>query len=141
MANSTPAGVKVEYDNAGGSLVDITQYVLTINGVDVESKLEETHTLGDSWEESKPIGVGKVAPVEIGGLYDDTVTVGPDALLANRVPETPASATRTLKITWIAAGHTTSVETYLIGYTRDADRNGLTKYKAKFQPTGAVTET
>lgn len=139
MAKATPAGTIIEYDNAGGSLVDITQHVLTINDVDIESVLEEVHTLGDSWEESLPIGVGKVAPVELSGLYDDVASTGPDALFAGRVPETPASATRTLKITW-RSGKTTSVETYLVSYKRTADRNALTKYTATLQPTGAVTE-
>lgn len=139
MANSTPAGIVVEYDNAGGSLVDITQYVQTINDIDVESITEEVHSLGDSWEETKPIGVGRVAPIELGGLYDDQATTGPDALLAGRAPETPATATRTLKITW-KSGKTTSVETYLGLYRRSADRNGLTKYLARLMPTGAVTE-
>lgn len=139
MANSTPAGMIVQYDNSGGSLVDITQYVLTLNDIDIESVNEEVHTLGDAWEESKPIGVGRMAPVEIGGLYDDIATVGPDALFANRAPETPATATRTLTITW-RSGKTTSVETYLLAYKRTADKNALTKYMARLQPTGAVTE-
>lgn len=140
MANSTPAGMKIEYDNAGGTLVDLTQYILTINDVDVEQVLEEKHTFGDSWEEFLPVGIGKVGPIELGGLFDDTATTGPDALFANRIPENPTTATRTLKVTWIAAGKNTTVETYLISYNRSADRNGLTKYKAKLQPTGAVAE-
>ena len=139
MANSGPADIKIEYDNSGGSLVDLSQYILSINDVSVESVIEEKHSFGDSWEESLAIGVGKVGDIEIGGLYDDTATVGPDALFAGRVPETSATSSRTLKITW-RTGKTTSVETFLISYTRSADRNGLTKFKAKLRPTGAVTE-
>jgi hypothetical protein len=139
VAKATPAGTIVEYDNAGGSPVDITQHVLTVNDVDIESLTEETHSLGDSWEENIPYGVARVGTVELGGLYDDVATTGPDALFANRAPETPSSATRTLKFTW-RSGKTTSVETFLAKYTRSVDRNGLTKYKATLQPTGAVTE-
>lgn len=139
MANSTPAGIIIEYDNSGGSLVDITQHVQTINDIDIESLTEETHTFGDSWEENKPIGVGKMADIEIGGLYDDVAATGPDALFAGRAPETPASNTRTFKITW-RSGKTTSVETYLASYKRTADRAALTKYTAKLKPTGTVTE-
>jgi len=142
MALSPPSGIKVEYDNSGGSPVDITQYVLTINDVSVESILEEVHPFGSTgnWEASMPVGVGKVGPVELGGLYDDTATTGPDALFAGRVPEVPGTAiTRTLKITW-RSGKYTNFETYLISYDRAADRNQLTKYKVKLQPTGAVTE-
>lgn len=139
MANSSPSGIVIEYDNSGGSLVDLSQYILTINDVTVESLEEEKHTFGDSWEEHLPIGVGKVGEITISGLYDDTATTGPDALLANRVPEAVSASTRTLKITW-RSGKTTSVETYLKSYTRSADRNGLTKYSATLIPTGAVTE-
>ncbi len=129
----------IKYDNAGATLVDISQYVLTINDIDVESVTEEKHSFGDSWEEHLPIGIGRVAPIELSGLWDDTVTTGPDALFAGRVPETPASITRSLEITWAGTKKTT-VETYLISYRRSADRNGLTKYTVRLQPTGAVTE-
>lgn len=139
MANSVPSGIIIEYDNAGGSLVDITQHVQTINDFDVEDITEETHSLGDLWEENKPIGVGRIPDIELSGLYDDVVTVGPDALFAGRIPETPATATRTFKITW-RTGKTSSVETYLGLYRRSADRAGLTKYTARLKPTGAVTE-
>ena len=139
MANSNPSGMKIEYDNAGGTPVDISQYVMTINDVDVESVTEETHTFGDSWDEHTPVGIGRMAAIEIGGLYDDTAVSGPDALFAGRVPETTTSTSRTLTITW-GGTKTTSVETFLSSYKRTADRNGLTKYTAKLQPTGAVSE-
>lgn len=139
MANSIPSGIVIEYDNSGGTPVDITQHVEDMSEIVVENGLEEKHSFGDSWEEHLPFGVGKINPIEITGLYDDIVTVGPDALFANRVPETPSTATRTFKVTW-RTGKTTSVETYLIAYQRAADRNGLTKYTARLQPTGAVTE-
>lgn len=139
MAKSIPSGVVISYDNSGGTPVDISQHVLSINDVEIESLLEEVHTFGDSWEEYLPIGVGKVAQIELSGLYDDTAGTGPDALFAGRVPETPASSTRTLTITWVGS-KTTTVETFLVSYTRTADRSGLTKFKAKLQPTGAVVE-
>jgi hypothetical protein len=140
MANSAPSGITVFYDNAGGTPVDITQYVLTINDIDVESVAEETHSFGDAWEESLPVGIGRVGVVELSGLYDDIVTVGPNALFTGRVPEVPGTAvTRTLTITW-RTGKSTAFETYLLSYRRSADRNGLTKYTVRLQPTGAVTE-
>lgn len=142
MSNSTPAGMKIEYDNAAGTLVDITQHVLTFNGLSVEQLLEEKHSFGDSWEESLPIGIGKLADITLGGLFDDTATTGPDALFGGRIPETPATAglLRTLKITWIASGKNTSVETILMKYDRKPDRNNLTKYEVTLRPTAATTE-
>ena len=139
MAYSPPSGVVIQYDNAGGTPVDISQYVLTVNDIDIESVTEEVHTFGDQWEEHLPIGIGRMSPVEIMGLYDDVASVGPDALFADRAPESPSDNTRTLTLTW-RSGKTTSVETYLLSYRRTADRNALTKYTARLQPTGAVTE-
>lgn len=139
MAKSTPAGIVIKYDNSGGTLVDLSQYILTIGGVDVESVLEEVHSFGDSWEESLPIGVGKMAPIVLGGLYDSVVTVGPDALFIRTSPETPTSATRTLEITWEGSKKTT-VETFVKVYKRSPDRNALTKFEVTLQPTGTVTE-
>ena len=139
MAKSIPSGITVEYDNAGGTPVDISQHVLTINDISVESILEEIHTFGDSWEEHLPVGIGRMGTVELSGLYDDTASTGPDALFADRAPEDPTDSTRTLTITWVGS-KTTSVETYLVSYVRSPDRNALTKYTATLQPTGAVTE-
>jgi hypothetical protein len=138
MAKIGPASITIEYDNSGGTLVDISQHVLTINDVDVESLTEEVHTFGDSWEESLGIGVGRMAPVEISGLFDDTASTGPDALFKRSSPEGPASTSRTLKITW--GTNTTSVETWVASYRRTADRGALTRYTARLQPTGTVTE-
>lgn len=138
MANSIPAGIVVMYDDNGGTPRDITQFVETLDGIDVEGLLEEKHSFGDSYEESLPIGIQRMGQITIGGLYDD-VANGPDALFVRTAPETPSSATRTLTITW-KSGKTTAVETYMAKYTRTADRNGLTKYTAVLQPTGTITE-
>lgn len=139
MANSTPAGIKVEYDNSGGTPVDISQFVLNINEISVESAFEEIHSFGDQWEEYLPVGIGKSAQIEIGGVYDDSAG-GPDECFANRVPEVPGvTNTRTLTITWVGT-KTTSFETYLVAYKRAPDRNALTKWSATLQPTGSFTE-
>lgn len=139
MANSAPSGIVIEYDNAGGSLVDITQHVLELGDVSVESISEEVHSFGDLWEEHKNVGLGRVPAIELSGLYDDVAATGPDALFAGRAPEAPTVATRTLKITW-RTGKTTTVETILTSYTRTPDRGALTRYTATLQPTGAVVE-
>jgi hypothetical protein len=139
VANSNPSGIKIEYDNGSGTPVDISQHVLSINDVDVESITEETHAFGDSWEEHTPVGIARMPAIELSGLYDDTATTGPDALFAGRAPETTVAVTRTLTVTW-GGTKTTSVETFLASYKRSADRNGLTKYTARLQPTGAVSE-
>lgn len=139
MAKYGPADFKIEYDNSGDSLVDITAHVLTINDIDVETIVEGTHPFGVAWEESLPIGVGRMAPVELSGLFDDVGATGPDALFKRATPDGPAAATRGLKVTY-GGTKTTSVETHVASYKRTADRAGLTKYTVRLQPTGTVTE-
>lgn len=138
MAKYGPASITIEYDNSGGTPVDISQHVLSVNDVDIESLMEEVHTFGDSWEESLGIGVGRIAPIEITGLFDDTASTGPDALFKRTSPEGPASTARTLKFTW--GTNTTTFETWVASYRRTADRAGLTRYTVRLQPTGAATE-
>jgi hypothetical protein len=135
MANYGPADFSITYDGA-----NITQYVMTINDFTVEQALEEVHSMGDSWEEFLPVGVGKVSPIELGGIYDDTAVSGPNAKFAGRVgTEGPSTAAKSLVITW-GGTKTSTTNTHLVSYTRKADRNGLTKWSAKLAPTGAVTE-
>ena len=139
MANYGPANITIQYDNSGGSLIDISAHVLTINDVDVENITEETRPFGASWEEHKAIGVGRLPVIELGGVYDDTVSTGPNALFGGRIPEGPGATPRELKITW-GSTKTTLVDTILLTYRRTADKNGLTRWLARVQPTGAVTE-
>ena len=139
MANYGPADIAVNYDNAGGTPVDISAHVLTINDVDVENITEEVRPFGAAWDTHKAIGVGRMPVIELGGVFDDTAATGPDALFGGRVPETAATATRTLAITW-GSTKITSVETLLLTYRRTADKSGLTKWLARLQPTGAVVE-
>lgn len=140
MSNGGPADLVIEYDDDGspGSLVDITQHVLTFNGISIEQMLEEVRSFGEAWDKHLPIGVGKVGPIELGGLLDDAAD-GPDDLFGDRLPESPATPTRTFKVTWFGA-KTTSVETHLVKYDRNPDKNALHKYAVTLQPTGAPTE-
>jgi len=110
-----------------------------INDVDVENITEEVRPFGAAWDTHKAIGVGRMPVIELGGVYDDTAATGPDALFGGRVPETAATATRTLAITW-GSTKITTVETLLLTYRRTADKSGLTKWLARLQPTGAVVE-
>jgi hypothetical protein len=67
MAKSTPAEIQIWYDNSGGTLVDISQFVQSFNGIEIENLIEETHTFGDSFEENTPIGIGRVTNITLEG--------------------------------------------------------------------------
>lgn len=141
MGKSIPAEIKIEFDDSGGTLRDVSQFVQSIGDFDIEQLLEDSRSFGDSWDEFLAIGIAKVNSLDIGGQYDD-VANGPDALFRITAPDTPASTLRTLKITWKTTGGTksSSVECLRQKYKATADRNGLTKYTATVQPTGQTTE-
>lgn len=138
MAKYGPNSLRFDYDNVGGSAVNMSEYILTINDVQVEAILEESHSFGDAWFESLATGIRRLNPVEVSGHYDDAATSGPDVVF-NAVFSSPATATRTMTITW-GGSKTTASETLIAMYGRQATRNELTKYSARFQPSGAVTE-
>jgi hypothetical protein len=140
MAKSISATMQFFYDDAIGSPVDITQHVITINDIDVENILEQTDPFGVAAEEHTPSGKYRVAPIEIGGLFE-TAAGGPDELFADRQGEGPTAVTRTFRIVWIT-GRESAVETHLGMYKRTPNReNGLTRYSVTLQPTGTITET
>ena len=110
---------------------------MSINGVEVEAILQESHSFGDSWFEHLSTGLRKMNPLVVGGFFDD-VASGPNAIFIG-VQDAPADASRTVEITW-GGTKTTTVEVWIQKYTRKATRNELTAYEATLQPTGSVTE-
>lgn len=139
MTYSSPSGLQIFYDDSGGTPVDISAFVLDINEFVVENILENSRTYGKAWEEFLSVGIGKCGVVEIKGNYDNAAAA-PNALFGGQIPVSPATASRTLKIFWVPAAQNTLVETRIISFTRQVMREGLTKYIAKLQPTGTVTE-
>jgi hypothetical protein len=125
----------VSFDNAAGSLLDMSQYVWEINGFDREAFVQETTAAGDDDEQHAATGVKKVNPITIKGAYDDTASTGPDVVF-NAVGNT---TTRTLTVTW-KSGKTSSVETVIRKYMRGPTRKEFTTYEVELQPTGIVTE-
>lgn len=138
MAKYGSNSLKVEFDNSAGTLVDMSNSIRTINGVRVEAILEESHAFGDAWFESLATGLRRMQDVELAGHYDDTAATGPDVIF-NAVFSAPGDATRTLKVTW-GGIKTTTVETLIMAYERQAIVAELTKFTVVVRPTGAVTE-
>ena len=125
----------VQYDDGpGGTLRTITNHVLTISGVKIESMMQLTHALGDSAEESTPTGMIKFAPITVEGFWDTTATTGPHAVF--QAPDDgPQDDTRTLTVS-PGDSKTLTVETRLVSYEVLAERGNLTKFRAVIQPTG-----
>ena len=122
-------------DQAGGTTpTALTSYITAINGVEIERIMEEITPAGAAWESWAAVGLGKCGAIEISGKYDDTATVGPDAMLLGG-----ADVIRTLLITWGGA-KTTSCEVYISKYVRSPKKGELTAFSATLQPTGTITE-
>jgi hypothetical protein len=131
----------VSYDTSpGGSLTAITNHVITIGGLEIESIQQLTHALGDSWEESTPTGIRRVPPIEITGFFDDTATTGPHTVM--RVTDDdvdPNGSTRTFTAVVSNTTKTFSGETRLTKYKVLGKNGNLTEFAATIQPTGAFT--
>lgn len=115
--------------------LDVKGQTTEISPIDVEGILEQTHTLGDSWEESTPVGLRKAHWVQ-SGFYEDGAT-WIDSLL------TAANGTSTIRTVSIGISPTTSLGMEgSIGakYSRILDRGKLHKFKVDWTVTGAVDE-
>ena len=135
MAKYGFGDLKIEFDNASDSLVDMSAYITTINGFSIEAVMQEITAAGNADEAWAAVGVNKVSPVTLGGFYDDQATTGPDAIF-NAIGNTTS---RTLKFTW-GGTKTSSVENVIKRYDRKPTRGELIAFEVELQPTGAVTE-
>lgn len=133
MAKYGSNSVTVEVDNSSGSLVDLTEYINSINGMDIEAITEDTTVFGDTWQENAYVGVKKANSIQIKGFYDDTATTGPDAIL-NALGDT-----RTFQLTY-GNSKSSSVEAIITKYVRIPTVSKLTEFECDLTPTGAVTE-
>lgn len=142
MSLSTSLRMKIWYDDASGTPVDITSKILTMNDIDIQGQNENVRPFGVGMDQFLQSGIGHVEPIELGGLLQTTGLGELDSLFADRIPEDPDTGTRTFKIDWIGAdARTTSFETTLLSYKRSANKeNGLTKVMIRLQPTGEVSE-
>lgn len=132
MARYGSKDLKIEVDNSGGSLVDISDYVTTIGGFSVEAILEEGTAFSDTWVEQLFTGNKQSPAITLGGFYDDTASTGPDVIL-NSVGDT-----RSLKIT-LGSTKSYSVEAIITSYSWAPAVKTLTKFSCVLTPTGTVT--
>jgi hypothetical protein len=135
VANYSSKDLVIQFDDSGGTLRTMTQYIREINGVKVEAILADSHSFGDTWFETLATGLKKMGDVTMGGFYDDTSSTGPDAVFIGIGNTT----TRTLTLTW-GGTKTTSVETVILSYERTAKVGDMTMFQVVVRPTGTVTE-
>ncbi len=101
--------------------------------IGVEAVTEESTPFGASWEEHIATGIKRVDEFTVGGYYDDTATVGPNAKF-NTLGTTIA-----IVITW-GGTKTTTVNTIVKKYDRIGSTGAMTRYVATLLPTGTILE-
>lgn len=132
MAKYGSPDLKIEVDNAGGTLVDLSAYIDDDIKFDVEAMMEELLAYSATWPTQVAVGVKKASDINLGGMFDDTATTGPHVIL-NAV-----GATRSVKITW-GGSNTSNFEAVIKTYSIKGSKGGMTRYEAVLTPTGAVT--
>lgn len=141
MANYGQPAVIIEIGSASGaalgSLKPISNYVDTINGVELEALIQQSDAFGDSWQESLYTGIKKMTPITISGFYDDVAASGPHALMGQT---SDLGADRLFEIS-MGASDVVNGRCIIQKYTRAPSRNQLTRYTAVLQPTGAIGTT
>jgi len=138
VANYDWNSLKIEIDNSGGSLVDISAYVEKINGVNIERGSEEVTPAGAAATYAMVVNIDKVEDVTIEGVFDDTATTGPWALMGG---SSNRGAIRTLKVTY-GSTITRSIEALICACDPVLNEGGKTWYRALLKNASAtITET
>jgi hypothetical protein len=123
----------------GGKDVTGDHFVLTGGE---EQTVEQTNALGDSWQESLPVGVAKYVLEANGGLYDDRTAGMLDVLQIEGL--TPASSPQSVAFGFAgnAPGKAATMlyGTYIGTFVRIAAKDGLTKAHATHVITGSRLE-
>lgn len=135
MALFSWANFKIEFDDSGGTLRDISAYVTSFNGWTRDRVLEEITAAGDSNDRWADVGILIKEEVVMSGPYDDQ---------SNSLVEISIGAegsTRTLQLTFDVgtASDVQSVETIIKRARYAPSRNALTNYELALRPTGAIT--
>lgn len=120
----------------GGALQEMKTYILTMGGIDIEAVLEEVTAAGSSWEMSEFVGLKRGSEFTITGIYDETVTTGPDVVFG---VTNITGVSRSIVITWGTA-KTTTFEGLLRVYRREPAKGAITKFTSTILPTGTITE-
>ncbi len=119
-------------DDTGADMHDLSEYIDTINELNIEAMAQEGHGFGEDWVKQLFTGVKRGQPVTVEGFYDDE-SDGPDEVL-----NAPGD-TRTVKLTW-GGGKYSTFAGFISNYVRRPVRNELTRFTATLSPSGEVEE-
>lgn len=136
MAKYGSASASISIMDHGGTLRNITQYVLTIGGLKITQITEENSPFGMANEQNMPVGKQKFGPVTIAGNFDDTATTGPHVVFST-LEATPTATARQLVISPNGTNNLT-VNVFATDYELVLTDGKLTGYSATVQQAGAA---
>ena len=132
MAQYGYPDLKIEVDDSGSQARDVSLFVTSINGVNIEEILQEITAAGDAQERWIAITFQRMEPLVLGGPHDDA------ALSLFAITRDALGDTRTVKVT-IGGSVTIEAEMIIqtnnIGFTLKAKH----EYSVTLQPTGTIT--
>ena len=136
MAEFDSSDIKIEIDNTGGTLVDLTTYVLDAPGIMVKRATDDDWTpLGAVLQRKGIVAIDIVDDFEWTFKLDDVATTGPWAVLNAR------GSTRTVKVTY-GGSITRSIEAGIVGCDPVIENGKKQRIKAAFVNVGtAISET
>jgi hypothetical protein len=135
MGKESYVNLKIELDDDGGVAQDISQYVTSINGWNVERLLEDITGAGEDTDKWGAIGFEQKNEVELTGPYNDAS----DGLVALTKGWNDDSE-RTLTLTFDdAESDSKTVEVLLSRIQRNPARGAFHTYIVSLRPTGDVT--
>jgi hypothetical protein len=138
MANYGSPSVKIEFDNAGGTLVDMSAYCVKDFSINRKANTIDSTPYGEVWAQHIASGMKSMEPITLPVVYDDTATTGPEVIFYNA--GAALASTRTFKITY-GGTKTTSVECIITGFEVQLSVGQFHAAVVSLQPTGEVTET
>ena len=98
MASYGSPSVKIEFDNAGGTLVDMSAYCVKDFSINRKANTIDSTPYGATWAQHIASGMKAMEPINFPIVYDDTATTGPEVIFYNA--GAALGSTRTLKITY-----------------------------------------
>lgn len=131
MATYNWSNLKIEFDDNGGVLKDVSEYVLAFNGVKLKGETQDVTPAGWQYVKKLFAGLKSADSVTIDLIYDDTATTGPDAIFND------IGSTRSLKVTW-GGTKTTTTEWIITGYDRLPKKGEVTQSQATLEFTGTA---
>ena len=131
-----PASVTVTIeDSPGGTARALTNFILEGISIKQTSVLQDTTSLGDSFEEQTPTGTKRMEPITLTCIWDSTGTTGTHAILGT-VDDGPQDDGREMVITF-GDSKVITMDVRLTSSEVIAANGAIQTIVAELTPTGA----